>query len=176
MRRFLVCISAALVLWAAAAVPALADGLLSARALGLLAQARSSAWTDGLAAELDRLAEGARAPAADVFDIVLDAVGPDALPPHPTEAAAAFLAAVRQADTARRRGIPLSLLRAQIRAAWAAAVGSGEAFALPLEHRAQQAVAGFAAGNRRAWDPQYEGRGGSDTAAPGSGPGGRWQQ
>jgi hypothetical protein len=172
MRRSRVHVLAVLALLAA--LPGLAEGPLSAEALRLLAQVRTAAWMDGLAAQLDGLAAGGRVPPEESFDIVIEAVGPGQLPEAPAEAAAALFAAARQAATARRRGTPLPILRAEIRAAWTAAGGAGATFRLRMAYRAREAAAGFAAGNRRAWDPQYEGRGGSDSMDPGAGPGGRW--
>lgn len=173
MRRSIVRALVAMVFLGAASLPAVCADALSVGARALLADARSAAWAGAVEAELGILAAEASLPAA-AFDLVIEAVGPGELPPHPPEAAAALFAAARQADAARRRGAPLPLLRAEIRTAWRTARRTGTAFTLRLDQRAQAAVAGFAAGSRRTWDPQYEGRGGSDAGAPGAGPGGRW--
>jgi hypothetical protein len=173
MRRYLGGILVSAILCASAVMPVAAEGALSGEARRLLAQARSAAWTDALAGELDRLS--ANVPLAPgACDFVIDGVGPGELLPDPLEAAAALHSAARQVDEARRRGIPLPLLRAEMRLAWESSRATGAAFSLRLQQRGQSAVAGFAAGSRRTWDPQYEGRGGSDTSAAGAGMGGRW--
>jgi hypothetical protein len=173
MRRYLGGILVSVILSASAALPVFAEGALSMEARRLLAQARSAAWTDALAGELDRLS--ANLPLAPgACDFVIDAVGPGELPPDPLEAAASLHSAARQVDEARRRGIPLPLLRVETRLAWESSRATGAPFSLRLKRRGQSAAADFAAGSRRTWDPQYEGRGGSGTSATGLGPGGRW--
>jgi len=174
MRRHRISILLLAVLLAAGVLPAFsATSPLSDGAISLLSQARTPQWAAALEADIILLATGDRVPAA-AYDFVLAAVGAQAMPADPADAAAGLHAAARAADRARRRGVALPLLRAELRLAWQSMSDGGEGFALRLEQRSQRAVEGFAAGNRRTWDPGYAGRGGSDGGAGGSGPGGRW--
>ena len=162
------------VLLTAGVLPAFsAASPLSEGAANILAQARTPEWAAALEAEIILLATEDHVP-AEAYDFVLAAVGAQAMPADPADAAAGLHAAARAADRARRRGVALALLRAELRLAWQSMSSGGDGFALRFEQRSQKAAEDFAAGNRRTWDPGYTGRGGSDGSGAGPGPGGRW--
>lgn len=147
--------------------------VLTEQAIALLSQSRAAEWIGPLTRELARLALGAPVP-TEAYDLVLAAVGAEALPDDPRQAAEDLHATARAADRARRRGVAAVALRAEIRAAWRTRRISGAGISLRLEERAENAMEGFAAGNRRSWDPTFMGRDGADGDSAGSGPGGRW--
>jgi hypothetical protein len=144
---------------------------LSEQARVELERARSPDWLSAFGDELAHLQEETRVPSR-IYDLVLAATGQQAFPDDPRESARLLVAAARQVDLALRRGVPLALLRAEIRQAWNASRGEPRGFALGIEQRARQAAARFGAGNLRAWDPAQIGRSDDSGGAQAQGPGG----
>ena len=158
-------------LFAADGVPL--AGPLSAESIALLSESRAGDWIGTMTQEISRIGASAHVP-AQAYDLVLGAIGAEALPEDALDAARDLHAAAREADRARRRGVASVLLRAEIRAAWQSPHDPAGGFSFRLERRAEKAMESFAAGNRRSWDQAYLGRGGSGGDLSGPGPGGRW--
>ena len=158
--------------WSPALFAAETEGPLSVEAIALLSRSRSAEWIGSLETGISRLQADAPLPPA-AFDLVIQAVGAGSFAADPLEAARDLHDAAREVDRARRRGVPSALLRAEIRLAWQASREFARGFVLRAESRGDSAIQGFAANNRRAWDPDQMGRSPSDAGSQGSGVGGR---
>lgn len=158
--------------WGRAAFAAEAERPFSDETIAVLSGLRSLEWIGALAQGISRLQADALLPSS-AYDTVLDAIGARSLAEDPLEAARELHAAAREADRARRRGVPSPLLRAEIRLAWQESRQSARGFILRADQRGETAARGFAANNRRAWDPDHAGRSPSDGSPQGSGVGGR---
>jgi hypothetical protein len=171
MTRHLFRVSALAGLLAAGAASALPAEPFSAGARELLSRLRGEEWAVTVTREIARVS-GDSPLAARAYDLVLSAVDPAELPEDVLEAARDLHQAARAADAAWRRGVPTAALRTELRAAWMLRSRSAAGFALHLERRGEQSVEEFAAGTRRAWDPESQGREGSgdDPAGAGGGP------
>jgi hypothetical protein len=144
---------------------------LSDEAITLLTGSRSQEWIVSLEQGISRLRIDQPLPSA-AYDTVLGAIGAGSLPEDPLGAARELHAAACVADRARRRGMPAPLLREEIRLAWSASRKSAKDFELRAIPRGESAARGFAADNRRAWDPYQAGRSSPDSGSQGSGAGG----
>jgi hypothetical protein len=157
--------------WGCAAFAADQELPLSAEAKTLLMGSRTQEWIVSLEQGISRLRADQPLPSA-AYDTVLGAIGAESLPEDPLEAARELHVASREADRARRRGMPAPLLREEIRLAWSASRTFAKDFELRAIPRGESAARGFAADNRRAWDPYQAGRSSPDGGSPGSGAGG----
>lgn len=158
--------------WSPALFAAETEGSLSAEAIGLLARSHSVEWLGSLEKGISQLQADGPLPSA-AFDLVLEAVGAGSLAEDPLEAARDLHDTAREADRARRRGVASALLRAEIRLAWQASRESARGLVHRADSRGENAVQGFAANNRRAWDPDHMGRSAPEAGTQGSGVGGR---
>jgi hypothetical protein len=146
-------------------------GALSEETSQVLLRSQTEEWVASLSQELVRL-HAAEPPSPAVYDLVVRAVPVALLPEDPRAAARMLFSASIETDRALRRGIPRSLLRAEIRVAWQSAFDSGAPFAFRLQGRANKAAERFGAENRRAWDQSVHGKndqGGGPGAAGGRG-------
>jgi hypothetical protein len=144
---------------------------LSEEARQALLRARSEEWVASVAQELDRFrGDASSSPVA--LDFVVTTLPPALLPQEPRDAARMLSEASEETDRALRRGVPRTLLRAEIRLAWQSALDSRSRFTLGLQGRAGKAADGFGAANRRAWDQSAHGNNDQGPGPGGAGPGG----